>query len=210
MKVLGKISNRGGIHCIDTVDSDGDGKMEIAHSLIDGGEYSLQVIRRDGSPVRSFRVEEGSYQFSLCTWPGASGGEHIIFDNGTAQTLKVYSLEGELIMEPPAPPPLMTYGIYTASVCFNEGESECLAVLFQLRYRRYDYAKELNRAALMVYNPEGEIVYAEMIGQQCMSIAVVSDLTAGTSKLLVGGDGEVLVYSTAALHDRGGRQRPAR
>src|SRR5262249_37103537 len=46
---------------------------------------------------------------------------------------------------------------------------------------------------LQIYDHTGQLVYDEVIGERCESLAAIPD-AGGTEKLLVGGDGKVLTY----------------
>ncbi len=176
----------GNVWHVELADADGDGTLEIVHSNA-GGE--MKVRDQQGAVVRQARP--GSYfshYFSLCKWPSKEGGEHaLLAENGT---IWVFDFTGKTVTQFNAPQCGRLGHARGVPVKLKSDQPEYFAVAVDFRFQ--------NAGILYVYDAAGALVYQEILGESCPSIAALSLGESETEALLVGGNGKVWRYEVAS------------
>jgi hypothetical protein len=178
---------------VEVVDTDQNGLLEIIHSNARG----LMTIRnRDGEIIRRVKPGSGYFsKFSLCRWPTLKDREYVLhwannmvwIVDFAGETVTNFSL-GKFAN-------IRAYRIWGTPVRFLTDFPEYFAVLIM-------YRASWHRSMLYLYDPQGTIVYQELLPEWCKSIAVLPSDKSGREILLVGGEGKVWQYEVydAPIH----------
>ncbi len=192
----------GSLHQIEVVDVDGDGKNEIIHNSAGG------MMIRDGQGKTIKQVEMPFYfsTFHLVTKPGEKQ-PHILAVHD--QSVWLVDFNGNVVKKFAAPlsklisprKPSTTnelenffsgeVSVYKAKgvwVKLKEAQPEFLAVIAEF--------VAIDRSVLYIYSDDGNLVYQEVLPEECLSIAVFApEDQSRAQELLIGGSDTVWRYN---------------
>jgi hypothetical protein len=174
-----------GVSHVELVDADADGSLEIVHSSA-GGEMKLRD--RDGNIMSRVPFAAASVAFSLCAWPGRGWPQHALVSADA--TIWIGALDGRIANALAAPQCGKGGHARGITARLKSGPSEYAAVVVGFPNQ--------DRAIVYVYDPNGTLVYHEVLPEPCPSIAAVSLGDSETEVLLVGGEGKVYQYELAS------------
>ena len=170
----------GNVWHVEMADVDGDGRAEILHSNAGG---NLRIRDAAGSLLQDYDLDIYLGDFSLTRWDGEAQAKHLLtVDDGC---FYVIGFDGNIATRLPAPGSDRTGDAYGTTVQLRNGTSYFAAVLSYF----------WDRAALYVYDPEGQLIYHEVLGEKCGAVAAVP--SGAAERLLVGCQGKVWEYSPA-------------
>lgn len=180
---------------IEVVDTDGDGKNEIVSV---GG--SLKIRDASGEVTEEFPISGYFGNFALCNMPGRK--EPVIL-NVYHDKLWLIDLQGDTVAEFNAPLSEFPDTVHKTPLGDSYGTSvyKSRGVWIKLAPDQPEYLaviKEfaaIDRSVLDVYTPTGQLVYQEILPEECLSIAVLPPADAsGVPELLVTGKQTVWRY----------------
>ena len=173
----------GNVWSVATVDANGDGKLEIAHSGPDE-VGDIAILDAAGKTISTLEIEPVVTVFSLCRYPGSAPQPDLLMADDGA--IWLVGLDGKTRKHLPASP--------------ETGEGDAIGVAVKLRADQPEYlavlemSEEFRGATLYVFDSTGEIVYHEKLGERCGAIASLPQPGSATEQLLVGGNGRVLAF----------------
>lgn len=174
----------GNIWHVEIADTTGDGAMNIVHSDAGGRIY---VRDAEGTVLSSHRPAPYFSDFSIVRWPDAASPNHCLLAED--DLMWIFDFDGSVKATFPAP--------YSGTVGhafgtpFRFAEGDYLAVIVKIR--RWE------TSILYVYDPAQELVYQEVLPEECGSILTVRDPATGADRILVGGDGKVYAYTLPGI-----------
>jgi len=181
---------------IEVVDTDWDGKNEIV-SLTN----TLKIRNAAGQVTKEVDMPGYFGHFDLCNMPGTQ--EPVMLTVYESQLLLI-DFKGDTVAKFKAPLSEFDDTVYKAP---DGSESRGTSVYksrglwIKLANDRPEYLAVINefaaidRSVLDVYTPTGQLVYQEVLPEQCQSIAVLPPADAsGVQELLVGGANTVWRY----------------
>lgn len=171
----------GNVWHVECVDVDGDGRPDIVHSNA-GGE--LKVRDKDGNFIRAGRPQAYFSHFSLCEWPPKRPRPYAL--SSEDDTIWLFDFDGTTVAHFRAPQAGTLGEARGVLVKLKANEPEYLAVLVAFRTR--------SASILYVYDPQGALVYQEVLGEDCEAVAASPPGKSGVESLLVGGEGQVWQY----------------
>jgi hypothetical protein len=171
---------------LEMLDRTGDGREEILHSNAKG---QLLVRNAKGDVVDQYLP--GSYvsRFVLTRFGQETRPSHILVSISEARdgcckpTLVILDARGKKVSEMDSPLGDLLSRMSATPVQFGKG-AEYFAVLKNESW--------LERSMLFLYGDDGQIVYQEILGESCPSIAALPDKDG--SRLLVGCVGKIWEY----------------
>lgn len=181
---------------IEVVDTDGDGKNEIVSV---GG--TLKIRDATGQVVKEVDVPGYFGNFALCNMPGRKepvilavyDSSLLLVDfNGTtaAQFAAPLSEFNDTVSKMPTGEEFHGTSVYKSKgvwIKLANDRPEYLAVINEFA--------AIDRSVLDVFTPKGELVYQEVLPEECSSIAVLPSADpSGVEELLVGGSRTVWRY----------------
>ncbi len=181
---------------IEIVDTDGDGDNEIVSSGIGA------LIIRDEKGHIAKQVKTPCYfgKFDICILPDKRQASLLVVEDGYVWLI---DFKGQVVAKFKAPlseldtAPYQTpvgelrgTSVYKAKgiwVKLKKGEPEHLAVITEFA--------AINRSVLYIYKSSGEIIYQEVLPEQCKSIAVLPEASANNpQEFLIGGEQTIWRY----------------
>ena len=171
----------GNVWHVEIVDTDGDGRPEIVHSSA-GGDVTV----RDGRGNQLSREEAPAYfsDFSLCPWPSKQGPTLLLYAED--DTVWILDFRAKAVAKLKAPESGELGEARGTPVRLRAGQADYLAVA--VSYPVW------HRAILYLYDPNGKLVYQEILPEACDSIAALALGRADREVILGGGRGEVWKY----------------
>ncbi len=171
---------------LEMLDRTGDGREEILHSNAKG-----QLLVRNAKGDVVDRYLPGSYvsRFALTRWWAEAQPSHILVSISEARegcckaTFVVLDAHGKKVTELDSPLGDLLSRMSATPIRFGKG-SEYFAVLKNESW--------MERSMLYVYGEDGQIVYQEILGESCPSIAALPEKDG--SRLLVGCFGKIWEY----------------
>ncbi|MGH7194546.1 MAG: FG-GAP repeat domain-containing protein [Candidatus Saccharimonadales bacterium] len=173
----------GNVWHVEIADTDHDGKREILHS--DAGDV-IAVRGADGRLLRQIRLGAYCAHFSICQWPGLN--QECILLAGDDE-VKLYDYAGSSMAKLRAPSSGVLGFARGTAVRLREDEPAYLAVIVD-----FDH---WNASSLYVYGPDETLVYQEVLGHSCPSLAAVPRPESGAEDLLLGGTDTLWKYTWA-------------
>jgi len=175
----------GNVWHVEIVDTNADGLPEIVHSNAGG---QLTVRDKDGKALRQSKPGTYFNQFSVCLWPTAKDGPHLIAAG--ADILSIYDFDGATQATLEAPHAAIVGSVARGvAVKLKGGEPAHFAAIVEFQ--------NWNVSVLYLYNHQHELVYQEVIGERCLSLAALPRENSEVEDLLVGGTGKVWKYTAA-------------
>ncbi|HEY2253397.1 MAG TPA: VCBS repeat-containing protein [Planctomycetaceae bacterium] len=173
----------GNVWHVEIVDTNADGIPEILHSNAGG---QLTVRDQNGKALRQSKPGTYFNQFSVCRWPTAKDGLHLIAAG--ADIVSVYDFDGvtQVTLEAPHAA-IVGASARGIAVKFKAGKPAHFAAIVEFQ--------NWNVSVLYLYNHDHELVYQEVIGERCLSLATLPRENSEVEDLLVGGTGKVLKYT---------------
>lgn len=180
---------------IEVVDTDGDGKNEIVSV---GG--SLKIRNAGGEVTEELPIDGYFGNFALCNMPGRK--EPVIFKVNDGKVWLI-DLQGATVAEFNAPLSEFPETVHKTPLGDSFGTSvyKSRGVWIKLAPNQPEYLAvikqfaALDRSVLDVYTPTGQLVYQEVLPEECLSIAVLPAADAsGVPELLVTGEQTVWRY----------------
>jgi hypothetical protein len=167
------------------VDAKGDGTAEIVHSNARG---QLTVRDPDGKALRQSKPGTYFSQFSVCRWPTAEDGPHLL--TAGEDVVSVYDFDGTTVATLEAPHAAnVGSAARGAAVQLIAGQPPQFAVIVEFQL--------WNISVLYLYNHEQEMIYQEVISDRCLSLAALPRDKSDVEDLLIGGTGKVWKYTAA-------------
>jgi hypothetical protein len=195
-KLLWSREEKGAYYQIEIVDTESDGKPEIFHSRYGEGYIS------DGKGELLRKIEIPFYlsQFAVCQLPDKNGSGILAVENGF---LWIIDFEGKSRYKFEAPLSYFlnptrkdTFGdsekvsIYKVKALwgkFLKDQPECLAVVTRFGF--------FNTSVFYIYNKSGQLLYQEVLPEECHGVALLPQTTGGSTQgLLVAGSKTVWRY----------------
>ncbi len=171
---------------VEIVDTDGDGVKEV----VELDPAFIMIRDKEGKVARQSKLELPTISgtFSLCSWPNGAGQKSILTTSYYPdKVICIFGFDGKLLARLDAPKceasPAKLWG---TPVKLRDNEPEYFAVIANYGI--------LDRASFYVFNPEGKLVYHEILPESCKSITAVSLTDPAKESILVGGDGKILRY----------------
>ncbi len=170
---------------IELADTNSDGKDEL---LCSNRSEGLTIYDGRGNLVGSKYNWYMMREFSISRFPGYGEREFVL--HSSLYRIMVYDTDGFTIRELYAPDCDIS-GYYSgyaqgAVAPFGNGMPEFFAVLVE--------ARDIDRSILYLYDPDGGLVYEEVLPHAGAAIATVPLDGDGTDSILVGGYNKVLRY----------------
>jgi hypothetical protein len=172
----------GNVFHVEVTDPDQTGHCQIVQT---GSSFR---VRNFAGKITSEVAIPGLYcgSFSLCHWPEKHSKQCVIAcSEGYAwlvsldgKVLKRLKLENDRQLD-------QTYGV---PIRLRPGEPNYLAVL------AVNAIHDSDRALLRIYSPSGEVVYSEVLAEDCSAVAVEPAQASMPEKLLVGARSRVWRY----------------
>jgi len=172
----------GNIWHVEIADTDGEGRMRIVHSDAGGNMY---VRDADGNVDAQSQTSAYFSEFSLCRRPDSNNQSYCLLAED--DLIWMFDYNADVAKTYPAPYCGSLGHAYGTPFVYAEGEKEYLAVIC-------DYP-QWNSAMFYVYNPDGDLVYQEVIPESCASILAVKVPSTGLDQLLIGGTGQIYSYA---------------
>ncbi len=171
----------GNVWHVEVVDTNNDGSLEIVHSNAGG-----QITVRDAMGRVTSVAKPRPYfsDFSLCRWPAKDAPQRLLL-SGDDQ-IWLLDFNGNTVAQFDAPHCASLGAAHGTLVQLSEDQPAYLAVVVDFQ--------NWNRSSLYVYDGKGVLVYQEIIGESCASVAAVPK-SGETEILLIGGTGSVWEYS---------------
>jgi hypothetical protein len=168
---------------VEMEDINKDGKMEIINS-----DSAGEIVVRDasGTIIKQNKPAISLFEFSLCAWPGRTSNRLILSPRN--QGIIVFDYDGNTVASLPAPDCTRLSDIRGIWVKLHPGEKDYFAAL--AHFIQWD------RSILYIYSPDKKLVYQEVLPEYCISMGIAVDKKTKSEFLLVGGQDEVLEYST--------------
>ena len=171
----------GNVWHVEMVDASGDGRLEILHSNA-GGAATVRNAR--GDTVSQARPTGYFSHFSVCSWPTSTDPLRCLsLDTGTVWVL---NLDGSVAAKLAAPSCRMLGNVSGTPFEPQPGKPGYLAVLAS--YQQW------NRSALWLFDSKKQLVYEEVLPENCTALAALRLGSSQAETLLVGGNGTVTRY----------------
>jgi hypothetical protein len=168
---------------VEIVDIDGNGQPKIVHTDASGG---FTIRNRKGDIEREIRPVEDGDEFSVCHWPTAKSGPKLVIP-GKGQ-IWLADFDGNLLAGFKAPSWEESSAEVHATVCrLKEDEPPFLATV--TNYSLW------HASVLAVFNSRKQLLYEEIITEECASLLALPHDGAAVDDLLVGGNGKVRRYT---------------
>lgn len=171
---------------IEVLDTDDDGSLDIVHSNAAG---EMTVRNKDGTIMRKTSTATYFSDFSLVHWPDADSERQFLL-HSEDYTNWVLNADGGVVAHFEAPLSESLGEARGTPVRLAADESSYFAVA--VNFTTWE------RSVLYVYDPAQELVYQEIVPDNCAAIAAIDSEEGDRERLLLGGDGVVLEYALAA------------
>lgn len=174
---------------VETLDIDGDGRMEILHSNARG---QLVVRAASGEIIAHYLTDHYVSDFALTRWGTESEARHILVpsqetaDGCCKQVILVLDAKGKTVAHFDAPLGDLMHQTQGTPVRFLKDTSY---------YAVLQGNGHLKRSMFFLYDAVGKIAYQEILADTCFGIAAIPEKTG--ERLLVGCSGDILEYSPA-------------
>ncbi|MFN0315186.1 MAG: FG-GAP repeat domain-containing protein [Burkholderiales bacterium] len=175
----------GNVWHVELADADADGKPEIIHSNAEG---KMTVRDGDGKAIRSMKLGPYFSFFSLARWPDKKSAQYALFAEDNV--IWLFDFFGKSVAQFAAP----------ASGSLGDARG----VPFRIRIDHPEYFASVvafanwDKSVLYVHGPTKNLVYQEIIPEECPSITSIPSETGIKEDLLVGCDQTVFRYSGIA------------
>ena len=172
----------GNVWHVEIADIDGKGTLGIVHSNA-GGEITV----RDLSGKILKQKQPGPYfsDFTLCSWPTLIDRKFPILAED--DQIWLFDFDGSILTKMPAPDSGSQGNAYGTPFVYSKDGKNGLAVLVNLTM--------WNQAILYVYDSTNQLIFREIINDNCESIATIKDLKSGKDVILVGSFGKIWSYT---------------
>jgi len=169
---------------IEILDVDNDGKKEIVHSNAQGG---LIIRDKDGKSLRKLKLPVYFSDFSLLNWQIDKDKllTYLLTEDGKIYVINSQTLKKIAQFDAPGAPSKFTRGV---QVFFDNKQKPYFAAVVSA-------GASSNRSILYIYNPNGNLIYHEVIAAFDSGVMAIRNDKTGAEKLLVGGEGEIWEYS---------------
>ena len=183
---------------IEVVDTNGDGKNDIVSA---GG--ALNIRDSTGRVIKNLDLPVYLGQFSLCKMPGRKTPVMLAVEDGT---LWLIDFEGKTVAQFNAPLSKFDDTVHRIGDEEIHGTSvyKSQGIWIKLAKDRPEYLAVINefagldRSVFDIFTPAGELVYQEVLPEECMSIAILPPADpAGVQELLVAGERTVWRYQVS-------------
>jgi hypothetical protein len=175
---------------VEMFDANGDGRLDIVHTNASG-----KIIVRDGSGkiISSVRAHKYLSKFSLCRWPAGIGKKYPLLAENSS--IWLFGYDGRILERFNAPQGDVHGHARSAHVKFLGDQPKYLAVLVSLGHRE--------RAILYIYDSKKNVVYHEVLPEDCQSLAPLALYDGKAESLLVGANGKVWQFRAQVAADAG-------
>jgi hypothetical protein len=170
---------------VELVDTDGDERAEVVNSSAGG---TMTVRDANGRTIGGGRPPAYFSGFSVSRWPTSKDREYALFVEG--DVIRLLRFDASVAKELPAPNAGMLGTARGGPVVLSAGGRPFFATVVEFRQN--------SPSVLYVHDDAGRLVYQEVLGDSCPSIAAMRLGGAKTETLLVGGTGTVWQYKRAA------------
>jgi hypothetical protein len=181
-------------HQVEVVDTDGDGKNEIALATGD-------LVLRDSRGIVTGKVKLPAYvaHFDICPLPESARAGILAVEDGYVWLV---GFDGKVAAKYSAPLSKFESGSRRGPILESTEESvyKAKGTLVKLDGDQRQYLvvvtefAALDRSVLYVYTTSGQLVYQEVLPECCTSVAALPAGNAGPQGFLIGGDHSVWMY----------------
>ncbi len=172
---------------VEMFDANSDGNLDIIHTNASG---KIIVRDSDGKIISSVRAHQYVAKFSLCRWPAGIGKKYPLLAENSS--IWLFDYDGRIVERFNAPRGDVLGHARSAHVKFLGDQPKYLAVLVSLGHRQ--------RAILYIFDSKKNVVYHEVLPEDCQSLASLAS-GGGVESLLVGANGKVWQFRTRVAAD---------
>jgi hypothetical protein len=172
----------GNVWHVEMADIDGSGKPRIVHSNVAG---KIIVRDADGNIVSDRELPFYLGQFSLCKWLGGTSQQYgLALREGK---IWIFDFRGKVAAEFEAPLSKRAFEVYGARAVLRSDKREYFAAVAE-------FFSSWSRSVLYVFDSKGNLVYQEVLPQECGAIAAAPIGESGNDAILIGGEESVWRY----------------
>ena len=173
---------------VEMFDANGDGSLDIVHSNASG---KIVVRDSEGGIISSTRAHQYISKFSLCRWPARIGKEYPLLAENSS--IWLFGYDGRIVERFNAPQGDVLGHARSAHVKLLSDQREYLAVLVSLGHRE--------RAILYIFDSRKNLIYHEVLPEDCQSLAALPSHGGGVESLLIGANGKIWQYRARVAAD---------